>query len=884
MGTQQLDFGELREWFRSDNIQKVITTINLSDLSRDSVFQQLSNDWDELVVEITTKSDSTGKRLSYQELEAKRNDFSARLLSYISQVQNALLKRDPEHVAQQIRRSLDKQKSPLDPLSELGKDTSDIVFLKLGFNAGDSRKNELNQELESYLDEWLEDDNPRRNIVILGEGGMGKSTFLSHYCCLLTNRILESGKDIFEHDYIPLFASMHSAFRLAIDQTEAYFIDVIQNRFSLTKEAALDLLHTRKFLLILDSFDEMGQVSTQNERIMVFKYLRDFLMKYKGNKVLLAGRPSFFRDKEERQAVFNPTLGEGSAPRFEEVHLLPLSDDDIRRYMQLRFKDEGKTVVDDHYKWLMIEREEDKNKEPDENRKELKKLARHPFFLHLICSAIEDTRGEFEKETGTAIYLLLNLHVERWIDRQSNQDIKSSSVLEKLYNHDGNSLIRKVVFRFFTGAALAFYERGKMKNEELKNQYLKIELTYSDLKNVYRDVFESGSLQLPEDVTEEELLEELITGFFLKGSEEGYIFLHDYFLYYFIARHIIDTIKEDDKNNPIIQKLEWNEPTFAMVGKTLEKQLKGLPEPALYSWAKGKSAGKRRNWRYRTIARPILKALRLIHYLLANSILLVLATALLGMRANMNGFESIGNVWFLGGGVIMVISMIMTTKAQKLWNFGFRTVARESRKQYSLIAKAFKLAFHNGVFTQENDLDLMARLMCTYHIFRQVGSGDGEKDQGVVFDKVVILKQNQEDTKFRDFTLRNGSLFIGHAFDCIFERTSFENSSIYLFSFVGCQFRDVDFSGLKMSKLWFFQMWLVRKITWLLRFTKGSPNPNMYLMEFTQMAEEYIDDKSLRSLQVFIQKYNLKLGKHIYADDWMVKRLSDPIALEESQY
>lgn len=850
MAGNQLDTSGLRKLISQARLDKAFDLLSRSEFNPSEDFTALSGRYNTY----WTSRKQRKQNESNEELEIIINNISSDLLHYIGEIDEQLRLKDPKYLQQQLDEYLKKRVHFSAPNSgnTRGLKNTKNTFIKPRFYIGNEKKRHFT-DLEAFLDKWLDKDTSMRNIVVLAEGGMGKSTFLNYYLSRLSKRILASDEGALDY-YYPIFCPLVNIYNNSEGNIKDFLLKTLIPSISINPLSFKKLLKEGKLLFILDSFDEMGYVPNQRQRVKVFNEIKSIIEDYPGNKILLAGRGSFFRDKEERHAALKTVgIAKDTWPFFQEIYLLPLSPEDILLYMEKFF--ETKELATENFKWVTHKK-----------RKRLADLAGHPFFLFLICSGIENAKNNYNEEENHAEFFLLDYYVKGWIAREETRATLDVLVSDKTkgMNAFESLKIGDLVHAFFTAVALEFYQRGKMKNEDLKNKITAVKLSWADLKIIFDEGLETINIQIPSDIEKDQILSELITGYFLKWSDHAYVFLHDFFLYYFLSNKIKNIVIEKNVSHPLYRNIEWNSGVVDLAAPLIKnlKELQSLPQPVLLSLSRGKRRSMVRSYLFRKIGIFLMFFSRLIVPTLANSVLIL---GLMLIAVLLSSTVSSAITWGIISILYLSYSFLLLTKKQRFWNYLFRILAKEKRTDFSLLVKAYQIAFKNGHFNKVDDQDLFIRLLCTYTIFPEVSDME--------FPRTSFFKHNLIDITFKNFTLNDGYFFVGHAYDCIFENARFPKSSFYLVSFIGCQFRNVDFSNMSFSTSWFKQLSIIRKSLHFLGFTKGSPNPNMYLMEFTEMSEIDMDQDSINSLKEYIQKHDLEVGKHIYCPEWLITAL-----------
>lgn len=114
-------------------------------------------------------------------------------------------------------------------------------------------------------------------ITIIGDAGSGKSTLVKH---LFLNSIYEKFK-------IPILIELRYLNENS-DDLEIYIKNIIsQNKLAVNEDILETLLEKGKFILFLDGFDEVDEITKKR----LVKQINDFVNKFSSNSYLLTSRP-----------------------------------------------------------------------------------------------------------------------------------------------------------------------------------------------------------------------------------------------------------------------------------------------------------------------------------------------------------------------------------------------------------------------------------------------------------------------------------------------------------------------------------------------------------------------------------------------------------------
>ena len=255
--------------------------------------------------------------------------------------------------------------------------------------------------LDSFIHEWLKDDN-RNFLVIVGEYGTGKTTFLRHLAHQMASFRLEpglaEGKDTPDEKYrMPLYFPLRDFER----KMEPYIVD----QFS--KEGITDIdfpgflrrMADDEMVVLLDGFDEMTRKIDPDEKSRNFEKIRRLIDSTGKSKIILTVRQEYFQSAAEIEAVFRHR----DKANYQFLHLLPFDDDQIRQYLETH-------TTDPEYYWEQIETVFD-----------LHDLAKRPVLLQLIVDYLPKVIEEKGKNEPIAASDLYDKCIQEEMRRKSSE-------------------------------------------------------------------------------------------------------------------------------------------------------------------------------------------------------------------------------------------------------------------------------------------------------------------------------------------------------------------------------------------------------------------------------------------------------------------------------
>lgn len=353
--------------------------------------------------------------------------------------------------------------------------------------------------LETFLNQWLNEDASPRQMAILGNYGTGKSSFLLHYAAKLAENYMPG------NSRIPVFISLTNVSPMH-DEGLKDRLSKTAHDMGISYKSLMYLIEKRQVVLLLDGFDEMGYVGSREHRLQHFESI--WQLATKGNKIIIAGRPSYFFGEQELnkalQSVDANELIADDLPHCRLIQLQSLSAEEIEAYLQKYF------YPQEVAKYLGF----------IQSHQQLFDLAARPSLMHMIREMIAEIYDDNQKQYSAAT--LMEKYVHHWIIRQDKKGITGS-----LPKDDKPAFFEKLAEWFYLNETEVI-EPSKV--EELMQQFLK-HIDFSD----------------PE--TKDGILGDILSGSFLQRQiSNNYKFVHRSFFEYFVAKRIVTYISEKESS------------------------------------------------------------------------------------------------------------------------------------------------------------------------------------------------------------------------------------------------------------------------------------------------------------------------------------------------
>ncbi len=398
---------------------------------------------------------------------------------------------------------------------EEDKKTLSETFIEPGFKLGAEAV--VHEDLIGYLRTWLRDGSDSKHQVLLGGYGMGKTSFMKYFAANLAQSILNNQ----EISRIPVFISLtncsptHGGIKKTI---QAFVAENLGIEYDLFER----LIEKGKFVFLLDAFDEMGFIGSNQQRFKQFNEI--WQLAVKNNKIILSGRPSYFPTEfEMHDTLAIPAAGEEvlqTRPYAGKVILSDLNEARIRKYIAKYYPTDVDTYVD----WIKKDRS-------------LFELCKRPSMMHIIREMLP-TLYEQERDKDITAGKLIHQYITHWIGRQHSKNIQSAF-------EENERRKTEFIFSFFTDLAADIYLTSELKmsgNDILQKLRKKMQ------------AFGIKGLENPE--IKEGIEQEIMTGYFIERELDAFKFVHKSFFEYFVSLKIVELFNEKAFNHKLIHT-EW---------------------------------------------------------------------------------------------------------------------------------------------------------------------------------------------------------------------------------------------------------------------------------------------------------------------------------------
>ena len=353
--------------------------------------------------------------------------------------------------------------------------------------------------LAKHLDGW-QNDGSLNQIALLGDYGMGKSSFFKFYAARLAERRLQGDKNL----RIPVLVQLTGRTPRSDPACQGLISEFITKHDLKCSLDTLDLLMKRgKLLFLIDAFDEVDMVGDRDIRMSHF--IEIWKLATGNNKFAISGRPSYFltnAELDEALRIAKPTEFSTGQPKCMRVNLKPFGTKEIRKSFELYFP------ADEAQKHFNVV----------EQQSTLRDLAGRPAMMHIIRETITEF-SEISKGQIKSAHLLKQ-YTEHWIIRE---EVKKRTLLIEAKSRQ----------KFMEELASFLY---------LEN---KTQITGTELIEKYLQWFPEEQDRASKTVIREGMNTDLRTCSFLVPTDNnGYKYAHKSFFEYFVASFIIRQIRE----------------------------------------------------------------------------------------------------------------------------------------------------------------------------------------------------------------------------------------------------------------------------------------------------------------------------------------------------
>jgi NACHT domain len=235
----------------------------------------------------------------------------------------------------------------------------------------------------------LEVANTKKYLMVLGQPGAGKSTFLRR----MGLEALKGKKSEYQHPCIPVFLELKRFITSSIDIEKAIIQELENCGFPKAEESTKKLLNKGNLLILFDGLDEIPTQYLDK----AITTIQDFVDKHDQNRFIASCRTAAYRS---------------SFRRFSDVIMADFDDEQIKQFITNWFQsEEDKRLSTATRCWELLQKSE---------YVATKELAQTPILLTLLCLVFDDSQT-FPKNRAVLYGDALNVLLKRWASEKRVQ-------------------------------------------------------------------------------------------------------------------------------------------------------------------------------------------------------------------------------------------------------------------------------------------------------------------------------------------------------------------------------------------------------------------------------------------------------------------------------
>ncbi|MCB8780221.1 NACHT domain-containing protein [Planktothrix agardhii 1032] len=365
--------------------------------------------------------------------------------------------------------------------------------------------------------EGLKIANDKQYLMVLGQPGAGKSTFLRK----MGLEALNGKKGGFNHGCIPVFIELKS-FTSSQIEIEKFIVDEFTIcGFPSPDQFMAKALEQGKLLILLDGLDEVPTVKT-NE---VISQIQNFVDRYDKNRFIVSCRIAAYQNNFKR---------------FTDVKLADFDDIQIEQFIKNWFQSEVDKQAGTAQKcWELLQ-------QPAYSA--AKELAHTPLLLTFLC--LNYDRSQNFPNNRSALYKkALGILLEEWA---AEKRIDQDKIYQGLNTGLEETLLSEIAYTGFEANKLFFSQREVV--EQIKS-------------------FLANDLNAPKHLDGEAVLNaiEVQQGILVERAEDVYSFSHLTLQEYLTAQYIVDNNLIEPLVNCHLSDERWREVFLLVAGLVRSK-------------------------------------------------------------------------------------------------------------------------------------------------------------------------------------------------------------------------------------------------------------------------------------------------------------------------
>jgi hypothetical protein len=342
------------------------------------------------------------------------------------------------------------------------------------------------QQQDCQKQEGLKIANQKQYLMVLGQPGAGKSTFLRK----IGLEALKGKKGEFKPDCIPVFIELKSFTSSEIDIEKLIVEEFSICGFPSSEQFIAKALDQGKLLILLDGLDEVPTVNT-NE---VISKIQNFVDRYDKNSFIVSCRTAAYKNNFQR---------------FTDVKIADFDDTQIEQFIGNWFQSEVDKQAGTAQKcWELLQKPE---------YAAAKELAHTPLLLTFLCLTYDRSQN-FPNNRSALYNKALRILLEEWA---AEKRIVRDEIYQGLSTELEERLLSEIAYTGFDTDKLFFSQREVV--EEIKT-------------------FLEGNLNVPKHLDGEAVLNAIAVqqGILVERAEDVYSFSHLTLQEYLTAQYIAD--------------------------------------------------------------------------------------------------------------------------------------------------------------------------------------------------------------------------------------------------------------------------------------------------------------------------------------------------------
>jgi NACHT domain len=354
--------------------------------------------------------------------------------------------------------------------------------------------------------------NEKQYLMVLGQPGAGKSTFLRR----LGLEALKGKNSRYNHECVPVFLELKRLTTGKINLEQAIIQELENCGFPQPEKSAKKLLERGKLLILLDGLDE---IPTQ-QLDKAITTIQDFVDKHSQNRFVASCRTAAYRSGFQR---------------FYDVIMADFDDEQIKQFINNWFQSEQDKQVDTARGcWELLQQSE---------YNATRELAQTPLLLTLLCLVFDDFQA-FPKNRAELYKKALDVLLTRWA---AEKRVQREPIYKDLSVTSEEMMLAKIASYNFVEDKLFFSAR--------------------DIQDQIR-TFLTNNLNTPKHLDARVILEaiQIQQGILVERAKDVLSFSHLTLQEYLTAQYIVDNngVKELVKHE--LANTRWREVFLLVAG------------------------------------------------------------------------------------------------------------------------------------------------------------------------------------------------------------------------------------------------------------------------------------------------------------------------------